>query len=907
MSQDPADPRLTDDFFRNLLGLVNDRVWALSLDGQRMLYMNEAAESIYGLAREQLQARDHLWLGAVHPEDKPRIREQLAELPRVGEFEQEFRVLESDGKERWLAGRFKLLSDAQGQPVQIGVIAKDVTARVRTQEQLAETQAIYESLVQSLPLNVFRKDRHGRLVFGNQRFCQAVGRPLAEMIGKTDKDLFDPKLAEKYQRDDRYVLQTGNVFHDIEEHPSLDGTLRYVEVLKAPIRNFRGKAVGIQGIFWDVTERFLAEQQLKRSKELAEQASRAKSGFLASVSHEIRTPMNAIIGISELLLDSVRDRQQREYLAMIRQSGENLLALINDILDFSKIEAGKMELDVSSFDVRDTLSDTVRSLAVRAQSKGLELLLAFDPRLPQGLVGDLGRLRQVLINLISNAIKFTRSGDVLVRIDCAAADENSITALFAVEDTGIGIPPDKLEVIFREFEQSERTTTREFGGTGLGLAISAKLVELMGGRLQVESQLGQGSRFWFELRMPIGVPGGERTAPKSFGDAEILIVEDHPPTAAMLCQLLLSWQARPQVVTTGQAAVQELTARARQSELPRGVLIDMTLPDGDGLELAAAIRKHREFNEVGLVLMTSGQPLGAKLRKLDLERILKPIKPGDLMETLATAIGLQTTATGSQADSHAPATGKLRILLAEDNAINQQLAMGLLKKRNHHVTLVEDGAAAVEAAGKMPFDVILMDVQMPILDGIEATRRIRMAESGDRKTPVIALTAHVTEDVRQRCLEAGMNDFLTKPIRREQLFRLIDALTGHRSAAADGGSPALDRQRVVDWKHAFETVGGDRELLREIVSVFLRERPNMLRDLEQALATADTKNFRRGAHSFRGALVHLGAAPAMELAEKLEELGQAGDLNGGWNLLETFKIELEKLTSELERFKNTNG
>lgn len=895
------------DFFRDLLDAINDLVWSLSLDGRRMLYLNDAAQAVYGDALDQLRRLDNFWLGALHPNDRPAIARQLAELPARGSFSHDFRVLDRAGKERWLAGQFRLIRSSGERPQQIAVIAKDVTLKLRTQAQLVESQAIYESLVQSLPLNVFRKDREGRVVFGNQRYCETLGRPLGELIGKTDRELFDPKLAEKYQRDDRQVISSGEVFRDIEEHPAADGSVRYVEVLKAPILNPAGKPIGIQGLFWDVTERFLAEQQLKAAKELAEKASRAKSDFLASVSHEIRTPMNAIMGISELLLDSVRDRQQREYLGMILQSSESLLTLLNDLLDFSKIEAGKLELDLTAFNLREALSDTLRTLAVRAQSKGLELLLEFEPKLPEVIVADLGRLRQVLINLVANSIKFTRAGEVSVRLSLVAGDEQAVVVQVEVIDTGIGIPPEKLAAVFREFEQSERTIAREFGGTGLGLPIAARLVELMGGRLEVESGVGQGSRFHFQLRCPTGSgPVASVPEPAVGAGPEIWIVEDHPSTADSLQRMLASWACRAVTLGSGSEAVAELGKRSREQLLPRALVIDYTLPDGNGWSLIEAIRRHHEYDAVGLVLLTSGQSFSTVGQGLDFERVMKPIKPRDLQEALQGILGVGPAPPASVEVPEQHGRRSLRILVAEDNVVNQKLAVGLLERQGHVVTLVGNGEEAVRLAGAGNFDLVLMDVQMPLLDGVEATRRIRQGPSQAAQVPIIALTAHATEEIRRQCLAAGMTDFLSKPIRREQLYRLIDALTGRRSAEQ------LERDQqpgvsgvCIDWRHALETVGGDRELLAELIHVFLAEREAMWNLLEEALRQGDGRAFRRAAHSFRGSLLHLGAAEARTLAEQLELLGQAGELERAGVKLEQFREALQRLTAELEGFAET--
>jgi PAS domain S-box-containing protein len=891
------------DFYRDLLDAINDLVWSLSLDGRRMLYLNDAAQAVYGGALEELRQRDYLWHGALHPDDKQTILRQLTDLSQRESFSHDFRVLDRAGKERWLSAQFRLIRSREGRPLQIGVIAKDVTLRLRTQAQLVESQAIYESLVQSLPLNVFRKDREGRVVFGNQRYCETLGRTLAEVMGKTDRELFDPKLAAKYQRDDRQVISSGQVLRDIEEHPAADGTVRYVEVLKAPIFNPEGKPVGIQGLFWDVTERFLAEQQLMAAKELAEKASRAKSDFLANVSHEIRTPMNAIMGISELLLDSVRDRQQREYLGMILQSSESLLTLINDLLDFSKIEAGKLELDLSAFNLREALSDTLRTLAVRAQSKGLELILEFESRLPEMVVTDVGRLRQVLINLVANSIKFTRAGEVSVRFSVAASDEQAVLVQVEVVDSGIGIPPEKLATVFREFEQSERTTARDYGGTGLGLPIAARLVELMGGKLEVESVVGKGSRFHFKLRCPTGsLAGLSEPEPEPGIGPEIVVVEDHQPTAASLRRMLSGWGYRVLMLDSGRKAVTELEKRRRDGVLPRALVIDYTLPDGNGWDLIEAIRRHHEYDPVGLVLLTSGQSLASVGQGLDFERVMKPIKPRDLEEALS---GKLDGNNSRQVSLEVPKERRraLRILVAEDNLVNQKLAIGLLERQGHTVSLVDNGVEAVRRVAAGDFDLVLMDVQMPVLGGVEATRQIRGGQTAAAQVPIIALTAHATDEVRRECLAAGMTDFLSKPIRREQLYRLIDALTGRHPVnhvepppVAGGGGG------TIDWRHAMETVGGDQELLAELIQAFLGEQEAMWRLLEEALRQGDARAFRRAAHSFRGSLLHLGAAEARTLAEQLELLGQAGDLERAGEKLAQFRDSLRRLTGELAIF-----
>ncbi|HMP80282.1 MAG TPA: ATP-binding protein, partial [Pirellulaceae bacterium] len=535
---------LTGPTLARLVDLVNDLVWLLSGDGQRLLYMNAAAAAVYGTEQDELRRRAGLWMGVIHPQDKAIIQDNLRRINSLESFQHRFRALDSHGREVWLDANFQLLPQAHFDQPLIGVVAKDITHRLRAERALDEAKAIYETLVQNLPIKVFRKDQTGRLVFCNQLYCEALGRPLEELIGKTDHDLFPPELADKYVTDDARVLATGQPMHDIEQHPGSDSSISYVEVLKAPLVDSRGRRVGIQGMFWDVTSRVLAEEELKHSRDIAQAASKAKGDFLANVSHEIRTPMNAIIGITELLLDSCRDKQQREYLSMIQQSGENLITLLNDILDFSKIEAGKLELERLPFDLRNRLGDTLRSLAVRAHAKDLELVLDFDPLIPRTLIGDLNRIRQVLVNLVSNAIKFTDEGEVVLRVDCPRKSDQLAHLTFDVIDSGIGIPGHRLESIFHEFEQAEMTTSRQYGGTGLGLPITRRLVTLMGGTLQVSSQVGFGSQFHFELELPYPDEPPDEPAEvlESLRLLRVLVVENHIAAQKATRRWLDFWQ-----------------------------------------------------------------------------------------------------------------------------------------------------------------------------------------------------------------------------------------------------------------------------------------------------------------------------------------------------------------------------
>ncbi|MEZ6094595.1 MAG: response regulator [Pirellulaceae bacterium] len=894
--QDPNQDEREDGSANQLLDLVSDLVWALSLDGKRITYMNRPAETVYGLEKSNLNARESLWLGVIHPDDRPIILDSLEQLSTSHEFQTEFRVLKADGTPCWLEARFCYIRSNSGEPESIGVFAKDITHRVRAEQQLDEARAIYESLVQSIPIRVFRKNQQGRLVFCNDTYCESIGKSIDELIGKTDEDLFTHELAEQYRADDRAIIETGMPLHKIEEHPGPDGGKTFVEVIKVPVKDNRGRRIGIQGIFWDVTERIVAQQELESAKEIAESASRSKSDFLASVSHEIRTPMNGIMGMTELLLDTVIERTQREYLVMIRQSAESLLNLINDLLDFSKIEAGKLELDSERFELCDSVADTVRSLALRAHAKRIELVLDLNVDHPVWLEGDGPRLQQVVSNLVSNAIKFTHEGQVVVRVSQPNSDRE---VLLEVIDTGIGIPLEKQKSIFGEFEQADKSTARQYGGTGLGLAIASKIIEMMGTEIELESTLGAGSRFHFHLQLPEATPTNEAAIVPALNDYMILAVEDHEPSAAILERELRLTGARVNLCDRIEAAKIHLTTTERRVG---ALLLDLST-DEDPKGFVRWLRDQSDWQTLPIVLLTSGQRFGPDWEELACEKMLKPIKPSDLRKRLAILLGeAPKTNIPSQANTQSSNDLPLKILLAEDNLINQRLARAILAKFGHDVTIAQNGSEAIEQFRAEKFDLVLMDVQMPGVDGLEATRQIRSGEPEGTHVPIIALSAHTYQGFREQCFEAGMDEYLAKPLRRNSLMDAIERLTGRRS----GTHPQPDKSsstRVVDWRQAFDTVGGDRKLLNDLIDVFLDEHSNMLRDIETALQQHDFVSLGRSAHGLKGALNYLGAQQAIVSARKLEEIAPLQKPVECEKWIEQLKAETKSLTLELHKFK----
>ncbi len=907
---DSVDQTKQADFYARLLSLINDLVLSVSLDGKQLLYINAAAQEIYGRELGEFTKTPNLWFEAVHPDDQPQLAAKYRDVRKYRKVHEQFRVVQPSGEIRFLQATIRLVTDKDNNPTGIGCIAKDVTRRVTTEMALEEATAIYHSLVESLPINVFRKDREGRIIFGNQRYCDTLGKTLKELVGKTDYDMFSKELADKYCNDDRWVLQTGLPFHDIEEHPGPEGKI-FVEVLKAPVTDADGRRVGIQGMFWDVTTRKRAEQALREAKELAEHANQAKSDFLANMSHEIRTPLNAIIGMTDLLIDSPLENEHREYLSMVQQSGESLLSLVNDILDFSKIEAGKLELDHQSFNLADRLGDTMRTLALRAHNKGLELLMRIDSNMPVRIIGDIVRLRQVLVNLVGNAIKFTHQGEIAIDVEVESFNEIEVSLKFSVSDTGIGIADDKIDGIFAEFEQADSSTTRQYGGTGLGLAIGSRLVELMGGEMQVNSQVGQGSRFFFTLKFPIDPNAEPLRAPDGLNDVPVLVVDDNPTNLRILDEMLRCWGMKPFTVESAKKAFDLLKGLASAQQPISLVISDLQMPGHDGFELAKWIREDQSLGSVPIVQLTTGGSQGDSELRRTLRihaQLFKPVRQSDLLDSITTALGIRDERRQDEfVSDQLQRPSSLKILLAEDNLVNQRLAVGLLEKYGHEVCVVNNGRECVEAFQNGKFDAVLMDVQMPEMDGLEATRVIRDLESNqdqknqsDNRLPIIAMTAHAMIGDRERCLTAGMDDYVAKPIRIKELMAALGKSVQSTHIAALDAIPG----QLVSWNDAYETVGGDRELLCDLVKVFLGERDNMLRDINNAIENEDASELRRSSHALKGALNHLGIKSAASLALQLERMGEQSELQQARTLYSQLQDVFQPLTEELEHFTN---
>jgi PAS domain S-box-containing protein len=793
-------------------------------------------------------------------------------------------------------------------------------------------QQLLDAFLENIPDRVYFKDLESRFIRISRSKAITLGLDRPEQaIHKTDADHFHSAHASRALADEQEIIRTGKPIVSKEEEVVWpDGHSTWVLANKAPLRNRQGHIVGTMGISHDITERKLAEREvaakaaelalanaaLERLAEAAKAASQAKGDFLANMSHEIRTPLNGIIGMTELALETELTREQREYIETVKLSSDSLLNVINDILDFSKIEAGKMDLEEIEFDLHDCIEGALKTLALRADEKGLELLCEVAPEVKETLVGDPGRVRQILINLIGNAVKFTSEGEVGLKVHAELIEDKYVTLHFTVSDTGVGIAPAKVKSIFESFSQADTSTTREFGGTGLGLTISQRLVEMMGGRIWVESEVGVGSRFHFTARLRSDVVQHPAQGPvdtEILRGVKVLIVDDNRTNRRILNGMLGRWGMNPSDASDGEQALQVLSAAQAGDEAFDLVLTDMHMPKMDGFAFVEKINQNPGLCTATIMMLTSGGQRGdaARCGAMSIAAyLLKPVRKTELREAIVRVLSARgrsravPLASGSQQKPAAAAVSqrRLEILLVDDIVVNQNLAKRLLEKRGHQVVVSSSGREALAALEKRTFDLVLMDVQMPDMDGLEATRLIREREkfSGEHQL-VIAMTALVIKGDRERCLESGMDGYLSKPIRIQELDDVLNRCAAGAPREDSPAPEALEPQTLPVSKHELlERIDGDLDLLSELLELFRSDYPAQLRVLRQAAADKDASTLQGVGHALKGSLANLAAPNASKIAAELETMGRSGELALAANKIGELETELGWVVEALE-------
>jgi PAS domain S-box-containing protein len=978
--------RQSEERYRLVAQATNEAIWDSDVLADRQIW-NGAVETMFGYP-PGLQTNAAWWEEHVHPEDRERVLAGIEEVINNGGemWSEEYRFRRADGEYSTVVDRAYVDRDERGEPVRMIGSMMDITERRKAEEEIRHLNQSLERRVEERTEEL--KDALAELRDSEERYALVVkgsndgiydwnirtgeifwNERLFEMFGLSRFE-YTPTFEgflELVHPDDRQRLMEGITAH-LEQGAEFDMELRYrhssgeyrvCDTRGQAQRDEAGVPIRMAGIATDITERKKAEEkirrlneeleervkertlqleramsELKRARDEAESANRAKSEFLANMSHEIRTPMNGVIGMTSLVLDTDLSAEQREYAETIRISGENLLNIINDILDFSKIESGRMDFETIDFDLGTTVEDAIGLHAEQAYAKGLELASLIESDVPRSLRGDPGRLTQVLTNILGNAIKFTEEGEVVLRVQLAEESSNAAMVRFEVKDTGIGMTEEQCSRIFQSFAQADASTTRRYGGTGLGLAISKQLVEMMGGEIEAESELGHGSTFWFTVRLEKQPADALRhlLSPRAdLHDLRVLVVDDNETNRKIVHEHVISWGMKNGMAEDSQSALQKLSGAAESGEPYDLAIIDLNMPEMGGMELARRIKADPAISSTRLLLLTSVGLRGEaeQAKRVGFSAYLtKPVRQSQLYNAIATVVSYpegkvstpeqETPIVTRHSLEGAKARSRQRrwrahVLVAEDNQVNQKVAVRLLERIGYRADVAADGLEAVEALSRIPYAAVLMDVQMPEMGGYEATAEIRRREGDGRHTPVIAMTANAMQGDREEALEAGMDDYISKPVKLEELEAVLKRWVSEERVPEEAtGSAADDRsasrenseedpldRTVLEGLRELQKEG-EPDILEELIGLFLADVPSQLVALREALEAGDAPFVERIAHTLKGSSGNMGATRMTAICSELEEVGASGDLSRAPELLEQLNEEFGRVGVALE-------
>jgi len=960
--------------FRQIIEFLPDATFVVDREG-RVMAWNRAIEDLTGVqASDMLGKGNYEYAIPFYHERRPvmidlvisddhSLDHMYAYVKRDRErYESESFIPHLKPGGAYLFNTARALYDAEGRLMGAIESIRDITDAKKIQLDLEASRSQLAEIIDFFPDPLFVINTGSRVVAWNRAMEELTGIRAETIIGKGDYEYAIPFYGERrpilidlaLSWDEKY-RETYLSVHRREDgvlmsesyHPDLQGGI-YLSGTARVFRDAYGQPQWAIENLRDISAIKEVEENLKASRGAAEEASRAKSEFLATMSHEIRTPLNGVIGMAGLLLGSRLTDTQRRYAEIIHRSGEALIQIVSEILDFSKIEAGRLDLESLDFDLYSLMDDVTANLAVRAQEKGLELVCGINPDVPARLCGDPGRLRQILTNLIGNAVKFTRQGEVAVRVSLEAGGAESVQLGFEVRDTGIGISSERISMIFEKFTQADASTTRQYGGTGLGLAITKELVGLMGGTIGAESQVGEGSRFWFSLpfeRQP-GVSSVPAFSDVDMRGARVLIVEHNETNREVLTLRLKAWEMRPAAAMNGTAGLVALLQARQEGDPFRIVLVDMQMPSMDGEAFCRAVKGDDRVSDTPLVLLTSLAVRGEARRVRDMGfsgYLTKPVSHSDLFDVLNQVMSGRDAPAKSMVTRHSAREFKrlkgrsgARILLVEDNITNQQVALDILENLGLRTDAAANGVEALKSLETIPYDLILMDVEMPEMDGLEATRRIRALEAEAEKPdgkdraesvrvtsrsghiPIVAMTAHALAGHRERCLEAGMDDYISKPVNPQALAKVLDrwlpvdleevqgrhedekkTAAIHSPQAVRESDVAENEPSVFDRACFMERVMGEVPLAGRVIAGFLEDVPRRMETLSQCIDAGDAEALRREAHTIKGAAANMCAEVTRGLAFELEKAGEANDLSLAEDLMPRLKGALEALREVL--------